>query len=399
MSVASANGIFSVLLVGPFRRLYASHTVSLLGDAFTWIGLALLAYRLAGSESAVILGSALTMRVVAYVVVAPWAGALADRLDRRWLMVMADLVRMVVVAGMIIAFEVWHVYVLMLVLNVFTAIFRPAFEASIPETAGPENTPRAIALAGATTELLGVLGPGIAGGIAALVGAKWLFAADAVSFLLSGLLLLGLPLQRQAVASKDTSWFAQTREGTLRLWGAGPLRLALGLELVAAISGAVILVNSVLLIRGILGEGDAQYGWVMMGLGFGATVAALVFPRLKPWRRMVMICGALLSSIALLPAALVGWVGVAALWAFAGVGQNWVNLGAQTIIAEEFEPEVLGSVYGAHFAWSHLWWVGAYPIAGWLGSTYAHGAFLFGGSIALGLAALLHTVVLTCERN
>lgn len=375
--------LFSALRVPRFRRLYAAHAISLLGDALTWVGLALLAYELAGAKSVVILASALTLRVVAYVVVAPWAGSLADRFDRRSLMVISDFVRMLVVGGLFFAFEVWHVYALMLVLNIFTALFRPSFEASIPETAGSENAPGAIALSGATTELLGVLGPGIAGGIAALVGTRWLFAADAISFLLSGLVLMTLSLERQRQASTSVSWVAQTWAGTRRLWSLGSLRLALGLEFVVAISGAIVLVDTVMLIRGVLGAGESEYGWVMMGFGLGATIGALVFPRLKPWRRTVMIFGAALSGIALLPVPMLGWIGIAGLWVTAGIGQNWVNIGAQTIIAEEFEPEVLGSVYGAHFAWSHLWWVGAYPLAGWLGTALAVNAFPAGGAIAL----------------
>lgn len=388
-SFDAQRSMLGVLRVPRFRRLFLSHTISLLGDAFTWVGLALLAYELAGSESAIILGSALTLRVVAYVAVAPWAGALADRLDRRRIMIGADLVRMAVVAGLVVATEVWQVYALMVLLNIFTALFRPAFEASIPATAGAANTSRAIALSGATTELLGVLGPGIAGGIAALAGARWLFAVDAASFLLSGLMLLALRLPPHDAAASSGSWLGQTLEGTRLLWRVSSLRLALGLELAAAVSGAIILVNSVQLVRGVLDEGEAEYGWVMMGLGLGATVAALVFPRLSAWRRGTMIAGAAISALALVPVPLVGWVGVAMLWAIAGIGQNWVNLGAQTMIAEEFEPGVLGRVYGAHFAWSHLWWVGAYPLAGWLGSAHGVESFTIGGVIALVLTALV----------
>jgi MFS transporter, NRE family, putaive nickel resistance protein len=391
--------IFGVLRIARFRRLYISHTVSLLGDAFTWIGLALLAYQLAGAESSIIVGSALTLRVIAYVVVAPGAGALADRFDRRWIMVAADLVRMLVVAGLFFATEVWQVYALMFVLNVFTALFRPAFEASIPETAGAADAPRAIALAGATTELLGVLGPGIAGGIAALVGTRWLFAIDAASFLLSGLVLLTLSLPRHDAETTPGTWLAQTLEGSRLLWRPPALRIVLGLELAAAISGAIILVNSVLLVRGVLREGESEYGWVMMGLGLGATLAALIFPRLKPWRRTVMMGGAAVSALALLPVALMGWTGIVALWALAGIGQNWVNLGAQTIIAEEFAPGVLGRVYGAHFAWSHLWWVGAYPLAGWLGSAFEVDAFAIGGAIALVLTGVVIALSMVARRE
>lgn len=70
-----------------FARLYTAQTTSLLGDALTWVGLALLAFELAGKNAAVVLSVALTVRVTAFVLLSPLAGAIADRLDRKKIMV------------------------------------------------------------------------------------------------------------------------------------------------------------------------------------------------------------------------------------------------------------------------------------------------------------------------
>lgn len=69
----------------------------------------------------------------------------------------------------------------------------------------------------------------------------------------------------------------------------------------------------------------------------------------------------------------------AGLWAIAGAGQNWTGLAAQTAIAREISKDRHGRVFGAHFAWSHLWWLVAYPIAGLAGlgsSPFATGAII-----------------------
>ncbi|WP_242478877.1 hypothetical protein [Hymenobacter lapidiphilus] len=71
----------------------------------------------------------------------------------------------------------------------------------------------------------------------------------------------------------------------------------------------------------------------------------------------------------------------------AGAGQNWVNLITQTIIAGQTPLEFQVRVYGAHFAWSHLWWAFAYPLAGFLGTHYLTSSFLWGGLVALALLA------------
>lgn len=65
-----------------FAKLYFAQTVSLLGDAFTWVELALLSYQFGKERSALILSSALTLRVIAFIIFSPFAGVLADRIDQ-----------------------------------------------------------------------------------------------------------------------------------------------------------------------------------------------------------------------------------------------------------------------------------------------------------------------------
>jgi MFS transporter, NRE family, putaive nickel resistance protein len=185
-----------------FARLYISQATSLLGDALTWVGLALLAYKLAGSNASVILGAALTLRVTAFVILSPLAGALADRLDRKLILVSSDLGRMVVIGLMPFVTQAWQVYVLMFALNSFTAFFTPTYQATIPLVTGKDDYGQAISLSGATYEVLGVLGPGIAGAVAVFLSARSIFFLDAATFLISALLILTLP--RSLNAARET---------------------------------------------------------------------------------------------------------------------------------------------------------------------------------------------------
>ena len=88
---------FSVLKEKIFLRLYLSQTISLLGDAFTWVGIALLAFQFGGTHSAEILSIALTLRVTAFIIFGPYAGVLADRIDRKKIMYITHFVRMAIV--------------------------------------------------------------------------------------------------------------------------------------------------------------------------------------------------------------------------------------------------------------------------------------------------------------
>jgi NRE family putative nickel resistance protein-like MFS transporter len=394
--VKRAFVVFQSLKNPIFAQLYAAQTTSLLGDALTWVGLALLAFELAGENAAAILGAALTLRVTAFVLLSPLTGALADRVNRKAIMVTANLARMVIIGLMPFVTEVWQVYGLMFLLNAFTAFFTPTFQATIPLVTGKDEYPKAIALAGATYEMLGVLGPGIAGAMAAVLGGRTIFWFHAGALLISAVLILLLPVSLQVArkageALKTTTW-TDVKEGTRRLWRDLPLRYVLLLELVASVAGAWILVNTVVQVKGNLMRGDLEYGWVMAAFGVGATLAALAVGALdrRLPRTTFVLLGALATSLAVLPASVVGLLPLMVLWIFAGAGQNWVNLPAQTLIADRTPHAAQGRVYGAHFAWSHLWWAFSYPLAGWLGSVFPHHSFLYGGLVALGLLAVIH---------
>ncbi|WP_084176464.1 MFS transporter [[Limnothrix rosea] IAM M-220] len=373
-----------------FARLYAAQTTSLLGDALTWLGLALLAFELAGKDSAVVLSGALTLRVTAFVLLSPFAGVLADRFDRKTILVITHLARMCIISFLPFVSAVWQVYAIVFALNVFNAFFTPTYQATIPLVTGQQDYPQAIALSSATFQLLGVLGPGIAGVIAAFVGMRQIFFIDALTFLIAAILIATLPGQlrvNQAIDQRRPSGktWSEVREGTNRLFSDCSLRYALAMQFVVSIAGAQILVNTVGYIQGTLQLSSVQYGWVMGALGIGATFAAFIFGLLdqKSKRLNLMFAGTVLVVSALLPASYVGLSPLLALWFIAGAGQTLVNVSAQTLIADCTPIKFQGRVYGAQFAWSHLWWVFAYPLAGWLGSYQKELPFLSGSLIAL----------------
>ena len=378
---------FGALRNTRFARLYAAQTVSQIGDALTWVALALLAYDLAGTNAAVVLGAALTIRVTAFVLLSPLAGVLADRLERKTILLSAHFGRALIIGLMPLVTDVWQIYVLMFALNALTAFFTPTNQATVPLVVGREDAGKAFALSSATTELLGIVGPGLAGVLAAFVGGRTLFYFDAATFLLAGLLVLTLPSLRAAQPGEvQASRWRDVRDGTARLWRDPPVRFALLMELVASVAGAMILVVTVVRVEGGLNLGEVQYGWVMALYGLGATVASLVVGGLgrRVPRTLFILLGALLTSLAILPGDAVTLAPLMALWLLAGVGQNWVNLPTETLLAERTDESAQGRVYGAHFAWSHLWWAFAYPVASLLSTQTAH-PFFYGGLVALGV--------------
>ncbi|MCC5623672.1 MFS transporter [Nostoc sp. CHAB 5715] len=379
-----------------FARLYTAQTTSLLGDALTWVGLALLAFELAGKNAAVVLSVALTVRVTAFVLLSPLAGAIADRLDRKKIMVVTHIFRMLIVGMLPFVTQIWQVYVLIFALNVFNAFFTPTYQATIPLVTSENDYAGAIALSAATYQLLGVLSPGIAGSVAAFIGARQVFFLDALSFAIAAVLIFTLPGQLVVAQSQQPSrttrrTWGDIKDGTTRLLTDAPIRYALAMQLVASIAGAQILVNTVGYVQSTLKLGEVQYGWVMTAFGIGATLCAVAvgtFNRSLPRTTLVLI-GATLITLALLPANYANLTVLMLLWLVAGAGQNLVNLPTQTLIADRIPAGVQGRVYGAHFAWSHLWWAISYPLAGWLGSNFAEREFLYGSLVGLMLLVVV----------
>jgi MFS transporter, NRE family, putaive nickel resistance protein len=392
----SLGTTFGALRNAAFARLYGAQLIHLLGDALVWVAIAVLAYDLAGPRAAAVLAIALTLRVAAFVALSPLAGVVADRFSRKAILVVALTLRMGVLAGLAAATQEWQLYVGMLAMNALTAFFTPTYQASVPAVTTRAEYPKAIALSGATFELLGVLGPGLAGGLAVAFGGRALFWVAGATAIVAALLIVSLRRRLDGAAEdaheapdaepvdSEGGWRELTA-GTRRLWRDPVVRYGLALELVASVAGAWILVNSVVLVKGGLALGDLHYGWLMAVFGAGATAAALVLGALEGrWpRTLFMFVGAAAISLAVLPANLVGFGALLPLWLLGGVGTNWVNLPMLTLLAERTPEALQGRVYGAHFAWSHLWWLGAYPLAGWLGSVAPDRSFLIGGAVSL----------------
>ena len=389
---------FSSLKNRLFARLYFAQAISLLGDSFTWIGIALLAFEFGGDHSARILATALTLRVTAFIIFGSYAGVIADRFDRKKIMIITHLSRMIIVGMFPFVTAEWQLYVLIFLLNIFNAFFTPAYRAAIPQLISKKGEfANAIVLSNATWQLLGVLGPGLAGGMAAVMGVRQIFFVDAVSFIVAAVLILLIPgtlLVKGIPTIQSASIITFIKDilmGTKMLFKKRPIRFSLFMELVAATAGGQILVNTIGHIKGNLHLTDVHYGWIMAAFGIGATIAAFTTNTIDRSRNKtkVLILGAAMIGLSVTLANFVPYAGLIVLWAMAGLGLSYTDMPSQILIAENVDLSEQGRVYGAHFAWSHVWWATGYTLAGFTGSYFAYHDFLIGGLLSLFLLSAL----------
>lgn len=388
---------FKALQNKVFAKLYFAQTISLLGDAFSWVGLALLAYQIDKERASVILATALTLRVTAFIIFSPFAGVVADKVDRKKILYVTHFIRMAIISCLPFINAEWQIYVLVFLLNVFNAFFTPTYRAVIPQIIEGKYFREAVGLSTATFQLLGVLGPALAGIVAVWLGARQIFFLDGISFVIAAILILSIPRQDlqkgvTAEAQKSTDTWGNVIKGVRLLFSNNTLRFALAIEFVSAIAGAMILVNTISHIKKGLLLDDKYYGWVMAVFGIGAAVAAFLSGSLdkSKTRSVSLISGAVLLGLSICFANYVSYPILIIFWSLAGLGQSLAEMPSETLIAENIASENQGKVYGSHFAFSHLWWAIAYPIAGFLGTNFPRQEFLYGGiiTLALGIAAV-----------
>ena len=386
---------FIVLENKTFAKLYLAQTISLLGDAFSWVGLALLAYQIDAANSPIILATALTLRVTAFIIFSPFAGVLADKVQRKKILYLTHFIRMAIVCCLPFITSAWQIYVLVFLLNVFNAFFTPTYRAIIPQIIENKYYGEAVGLSTATFQLLGILGPALAGIVAVWFGVRQIFFLDAISFIIAGILILSISandLQKGVtdLAKQSSSTWNDVIKGIRLLFGNKILQFALGIEFVSAIAGAMILVNTISHVKNDLLLDDKYYGWAMATFGIGAAISAFILGSLdkSKTRSTSLISGALLLGISICLVNYFGYATLLLLWLFAGLGQSLAEMPSETLIAETISSEDQGKVYGSHFAFSHLWWAIAYPIAGFLGSQFPKTDFLYGGILTSSLAIL-----------
>lgn len=388
-----------------FAKLYLAETISLLGDAFTWIGLALLSYQFGKERSAIILATALTLRVTAFIIFSPFAGVLADKIDRKKILYITHFIRMGIVSCLPFVVSEWQIYILVFMLNVFNGFFTPTYRAVIPHVVEKQHYRQSVGLSTATFQLFGVLGPGLAGITAVWLGAREIFFIDAISFVIAGVLILLIParairISPQSKETSDASTWQNVIRGIRLLFMNKYIRFALSIEFVSAIAGAQILVNTIGYIKTGLHLADAFYGWVMAAFGVGAAIAAFIAGSIdkSKSRKTSLIVGGLLIGIAISLANIAGYPMLLVLWLFAGLGQSLAEMPSETLIGENIPEAEQGKVYGAHFAFSHLWWAVAYPLAGFIGSHFPAKNFLYGGILTLGCLFLFVCIFKPFDR-
>ncbi|MGU3404961.1 MFS transporter [Methylobacterium brachiatum] len=390
--------MLSVLAHRTYRHLFAAQVIALIGTGLLTVALGLLAFRIAGDHAGTVLGTALAIKMVAYVLVAPVAQAFTGRLPRRVFLVATDLVRAGIALTLPFVDRVWQVYALIFVLQSASAAFTPTFQATIPDILPDERDyTRALSLSRLAYDLENLLSPTLAAILLTVMPYNALFGGTVVGFLCSAALVVSVTLPTATRSDPHGGAYDWTTRG-LRIYLATPrLRGLLALNLAVAAAGAMVIVNTVVIVQGLLGRPQTDVALALGLFGGGSMIAALTLPRLldRLSDRAIMIpAAALLGAVLLGVAAMtwggtIGWPLLLGTWLILGIAYSTVQTPTGRLLRRSATPEDRPAVFAAQFALSHAAWLLTYPLAGWLGPSVGMPATLaiLGGVTLVGVAA------------
>ncbi|MCF8708744.1 MFS transporter [Rhizorhapis sp. SPR117] len=394
-----------VLANRTYRHLLFAQVIALIGTGLATVALGLLAYDIAGGNAGAVLGTALAIKMIAYIGVAPVAGAFADRVPRKALLVSLDLIRAAVAICLPFVTEVWQVYVLIFVLQSASAGFTPTFQATIPDVLPEEaDYNRALSLSRLAYDMESLTSPILAAALLTVINFHWLFSGTTIGFLASAALVVtsGLP-KAAAAATRNTGIYDKTTRG-IRIYLKTPrMRGLLAVTLAAAAASAMVIVNTVVIVRG-LGLGQRDVALTLAAFGGGSMCAAFALPRIldRVADRPIMIGASFLLAIglvllaaisAMIPPGQAYWHILLGGWLLLGIAYSMSITPGGRLLRRSAGSEDRPALFAAQFALSHVCWLIAYPLVGQLGAQVSMTA-AFGGMAALAAVGAITALLL-----
>jgi MFS family permease len=274
---------FRSLRIRNYRLFAAGQVVSLTGTWAQRVAQDWLVLELSGN-SGLALGVVTGLQFLPVLLFGLYGGVLADRYDKRRLLLGAQAVMGVLALALALldltgAVQLWHVFALAFALGMATAVDVPVRQSFVVEVVGPDDLPNAVSLNSAVFNSARIVGPAVAGAAIAAVGTGWVFAANALSYVA---VLAGLAAMRAAELRPSTrvaKGKGQLREGLAYVRSRPELLVPILLVAVVGTVGLNFQITLALSSKELFGRGPASYGLLSAMLAIGSLVGALASAR------------------------------------------------------------------------------------------------------------------------
>jgi len=360
----AARVTFRSMSVRNYRLYFAGQLISTTGTWMQSIAQAWLVLQITGSGVA--LGITVALQFTPVLLVGAWGGLVADRVDKRRLLVgtqaaagvLALVLGTVTVLGVV---QLWMIFVLALGLGAVNALDNPARRAFVVEMVGAEHVSNAVSLSSAMFMAARVIGPAIAGLVIAGFGVSWCFFANGVSYSAAVIAFLAMRQNEFFSVEPVPKRKGQLREGLRYAWSTPALRLPLVLTAVIGTLAFNFQVVLPLLAKQTFSGGADTLGVLYASMSIGSVLGALVSAHEARATRRFVLGAALAFGAALVAAALAPTFGLELL-VLVPVGAAGIAFTAMAngVLQTETAPEMRGRV-AALFTVAFL---GSTPIGG-----------------------------------
>jgi MFS family permease len=384
-----------------FRRFWLSRAISHVGDGIALVALVLHVQETSGTGTAV---AGLLLAVALPSLLGPVAGSIADRVDRRRMMIVCELGQGVVYLAIAILLPGYApMLALVAIASGLARCVAPTASSSVPSLVPGDDLVGANAWLGTALNLSVAFGGLLGGFLVAGVGVRWALAVVAVSFLASAAVLARMPSMPPQDRGDEIVSFARTvRDGIGFVAKHAVARAVVVTLFVGVAFAAVDNVALVFLTRDDLGGGEAAFGVVSSAFGFGMLAASLALTR---WERLVSARWAFLGGWFLMAAGTLATglapaiAGAVVAQGIGGIGNGVGNIGGDTLLQRSVPSAMLGRVFGltktAAFLGSGL----AYAIGGVLVDVMSPRAVFVVASAGVLVASVAGVFLLPSERS
>ena len=365
--------MLSILKNRTFLLLFLGNTISLIGFGFNLVGVSWLVLEVTGSELA--LGKLMAMATVPGVVLALFAGIIIDKVNRKWLLVVLDLFRMVVVGTFVILliqdrFSMTALFITVLLMGTGSSLFWPTAQAFVQELVSAKDYFHANALLSASYQAGSILGAGIGGVVIHFYGVPTALAFNALTHLISALLISAAPFRRQVVHHEVESIWQSVSKGFIYFKEkAGVLMLGLTTILADVAIWGALSVLTITISKEVFLAGSLGYGLMEGFYGVGAlisTVAVGYMTRFLGRGRALLLCYVVAGVMCLLAPIAISIYLAGVAYFFMGLHNNAARICIRTIFMEQIPNKIMGRVQTILGVYTRLLVVASALSAGWI---------------------------------
>lgn len=370
--------MLSILKDKRFRHLYFAQILALHGTGLASIALALMAFDLTGQNAALLLSGIFTVKMLAYVIVSPIAGAIAHKFNRKLYLITLDIIRALSALSLVFVTEIWQIYIIILLLQVSSAAFIPIYQATIPEILPDEDEyTKALSLSRIAYDIENIASAGVAGLILVAYSYNILFLGTVFGFLGSAALLFSIILPK-FVDIKDQNLMQNITYGMKKFRIYPRLKGLFFINIIIASCGSMVIINTVIFVRLDLSLSEIAFSITMLAFGIGSVLAALSIPKLLTLisDKKLMLIGSFIMVISFYVLALwikfyeISWSFLIIIWIISGIGYSCALTPIGRIVRKSSNGSDFSQLYAAQFSLSHACWLLMYPFSGWVMTMY-----------------------------